>query len=104
MHTVGILEDALSLARRLNYQIRLEWLGGRGGGCCEFGGKKWLFVDLAQTSAEQLELVLDTLRADPALAELRCSPALASHLRSRRAARTETSVPSVAELNAPIRS
>jgi hypothetical protein len=40
-------------------------LGGSGGGACEFGGRKWLFVDLALTVDEQLDQIGRVLRADP---------------------------------------
>lgn len=71
MHTVELRELALALARRLGYQIREEWLGECGGGACEFGGRKWLFLDLSLSTLEQLEQLLAALRADPQLATVR---------------------------------
>src|SRR5262245_13211882 len=47
MRTVELLEQAISTSQELGYRIRYEWLGGSGGGACEFAGRKWLFVDLA---------------------------------------------------------
>ena len=47
MHTVELLEQACAIAEQLGYQTRQEWLGGTGGGTCEFGGRKWIFIDLA---------------------------------------------------------
>ena len=70
MHTVEMLEQALALARRAGYQVRQEWLGGRGGGGCEFNGQKWIFLDLALGPDDQLESVLDALRHEPAVASL----------------------------------
>jgi hypothetical protein len=70
MHTVEMLEQALALARRAGYQVRQEWLGGRGGGGCEFNGQKWIFLDLALGLDDQLESVLDALRHEPAVASL----------------------------------
>jgi hypothetical protein len=61
MHTVERLERALAQARREGFQIRQEWLE-TGGGVCEFQGKRWLFVDLAQTAIEQLAQVREALR------------------------------------------
>ncbi|HHM12755.1 MAG TPA: hypothetical protein ENJ16_04320 [Planctomycetaceae bacterium] len=88
MQTVELLQEARWVAERLGYQIREENLGGVGGGACEFGGRKWLFVDLAQTAPEQLEAVTATLRDDPSTSALQSqlSPQLAWHLGLRRAA------------------
>ena len=65
MHTVELLEQACAIAEQLGYQTRQEWLGGTGGGACEFGGRKWIFIDLALSVFEQLEQVTDALRQDP---------------------------------------
>ncbi len=88
MQTVELLYEARQVAERLGYQIREENLGGVGGGACEFGGRKWLFIDLAQGPPEQLEALVATLREDPATASLleQVSPQLAWHLGWRRAA------------------
>ena len=86
MHTVIVFQDALAAARRLGYRIRQEWLAEVGGGPCEFGGQRWLFIDLSQTAAEQLEEVLHVLRTDPASSSLDLSPVLRRLCESRRAA------------------
>jgi len=65
MHTVEILEHGLNLASRLGYQIRQEDLNGSGGGGCVIRGKKIFFLDLALGPADQLDLVIETLRHDP---------------------------------------
>lgn len=65
MHTVEMLEHALRAARKAGYQLREEWLGGTGGGACILRGKKQLFLDLAQSPAEQLAHALDALRGEP---------------------------------------
>ncbi|ADB17539.1 hypothetical protein Psta_2874 [Pirellula staleyi DSM 6068] len=67
MHTVELLERAIALAERMGYTVRHEWLGGAGGGMCEFGGRRYLFLDQALTMVEQLELVTSTLQNDPTL-------------------------------------
>lgn len=67
MHTIDMLEQVLKVAEELGYVVRLEWLGGAGGGICEFSGRRWLFVDLALNAIEQLDQVTDALRADPAI-------------------------------------
>ena len=67
MHTVELREQALAVAEKLGYHVREEWLGGNGGGPCEFAGRKWIFVDLALSAVEQLEQIAEALRSDPAL-------------------------------------
>jgi hypothetical protein len=67
MHTVELLKETLETAERLGYHIRQEWLGGTGGGACQFSGRRWIFVDLALNAVEQLEQVREALQDDPAL-------------------------------------
>ena len=67
MHTVELLERLKSLAEEAGYTIRHEWLGGSGGGKCEFAGRKWIFVDLALSVVEQLDQVAAALKDDPAV-------------------------------------
>lgn len=86
MHTVEMMEQLLNTATRLGYRIRHEWLGGSGGGMCEFGGRKWLFVDLALSTTEQLEQVVEALRTDPAIHVVELSPAQRRALDLPRAA------------------
>lgn len=86
MHTVELLEQSLAVAQRLGYSIRQEWLGGVGGGACEFGGKKWLFVDLSLNALEQLAQVTESLQDEPGLASLPLPKAVAATLLKNRAA------------------
>ena len=67
MHTFELLHQATEIARTMGYEIREEWLGGAGGGSCEFGGKKWIFLDIAHNPLEQLEKVADVICQDPAI-------------------------------------
>jgi hypothetical protein len=67
MHTVELLHQAMELARTMGYEIREEWLGETGGGSCEFGGKRWIFLDLGHNPLERLEKVTDVLCQDPAI-------------------------------------
>lgn len=76
MHTVEMLERLLALASQMGYVIRQEWLGGSGGGECQFGGRRYIFVDLALSVVEQLEQVATVLRNDPTLPLTRPAPAL----------------------------
>lgn len=86
MHSLELLEQALDAARSLGYDIRQEYLGGVGGGACEFGGKKWIFVDLALPVGEQLDEVIQALCEDPAMPSLNVRGNLANLLGLRRAA------------------
>jgi hypothetical protein len=86
MRTVELMEQLLAVADRLGYRVRHEWLGGTGGGACEFAGRKWIFVDLALNTYEQLEQVASALKADPAVHLLELSSAVARQLDLRRAA------------------
>ena len=86
MHTVEILAEALRVTKRLGYRIREEWLGGAGGGGCEFRGRKYFFLDLALGPAEQLDQVLDTLRRDPAALSLPMPDMLRELLQVRKTA------------------
>ena len=86
MHTIELLEECLAAAQRLGYQVRHEWLGGIGGGGCEFAGRRWLFVDLGLSAAEQLEQAATALRGDARLPAERLSLPLARLLAPRRAA------------------
>ena len=86
MRTVELLELSISTAQELGYRIRHEWLGGGGGGACEFGGRKWLFVDLALNADEQFEQVCRVLRADPGIYLVDMAPSLRWILDGRRAA------------------
>jgi hypothetical protein len=65
MHTVELVKEAIALARRAGYRIRQEALGGAMGGGCEFGGQKWIFLDISLGPGDQLEQVLESLRHDP---------------------------------------
>ena len=86
MHTVELLEQCCEVARQLGYQIRHEWLGGSGGGACEFGGRKWIFVDLALNADEQLVQVTAVLQQEPGLHLCHLSGALSRHLGLKRTA------------------
>ncbi len=86
MHTVELLEHALDLAGRLGYQIRHEWLGGIGGGGCELGGRKVLFLDLALAPIDQLDQVVETLRREPDAAGLPVPHQLSDMLAVRKSA------------------
>jgi hypothetical protein len=80
MHTVDQLENVMAVAEALGYRVRQEWLDGSGGGVCEIAGKKTMFVDLALSTAEQLDQAIDDIREDPAIHTLQISPIIADLL------------------------
>jgi hypothetical protein len=86
MHTVEMRERMIRLAEELGYQVRQEWLGGAGGGVCEFGGRRHIFVDLALSAVEQLEQLAGALQQDPAIYSLPVPAPLKPLLGMRRAA------------------
>jgi hypothetical protein len=88
MHTVELLDQAIDSARRLGFQVRLEWLGGSGGGSCELRGEKWIFIDLALNVDEQLATVLAALgqEADENVLPLPIQPSLQRLLQRRKSA------------------
>jgi len=86
MHTVELLEEALALAHRCGFVVRQDWLAGVSAGACEFQGRRWLFVDLAQSPREQLEQVLSALEELPHLAQAGVTPQLQTLLKLRKAA------------------
>ena len=86
MHTVELLEQSLELAEHMGYKIRQEWLGGSGGGACEFSGQKWIFVDLALNAVEQLDQVSSALRDDPGIYLVSLNPDLRRLLGVRQSA------------------
>ena len=86
MHTVEMLERLKELAESAGYTVRHEWLGGAGGGACQFAGRKWIFVDLSIPVVEQLDQVAAALKGDPAVGSLATPAPLQHFLGLRRAA------------------
>ena len=67
MSTIERIDQLIEIAQQLGYRIRHDYFGGTGGGKCEFGGQKWLFIDLALTSVEQLDQLQAALADEPLL-------------------------------------
>lgn len=57
------LRKRLADARRAGFRIRTEWLCGETTGWCEFGGSRWIFVDLSLSLAEQLAQLEEALQS-----------------------------------------
>jgi len=86
MPTVVKLEQMIAIAERAGYTVRMEWLGGTGGGACEFAGRKWIFIDLALSVVEQLEQVTAALNGDSAAIAATAPATRRQQLAERRAA------------------
>jgi hypothetical protein len=86
MHTVEMLERLKELAADAGYTVRHEWLGGVGGGACQFAGRKWIFVDLSLSVVEQLDQVAAALRDDGSIGSLQAPASIRSYLDLQRAA------------------
>lgn len=56
-NVVERLRRTIREARALGFDIRQEVLGAHRPAWCEFGGKKWLFLDVAQSAREQIETI-----------------------------------------------
>lgn len=67
MRIIEQLERLTKLAEAMGYEVRYENLGGVGGGRCEYGRRRCLFIDLSLNSLEQLEQVRAALASDPSL-------------------------------------
>ena len=86
MHTVELMEQGIAALESLGYGVREEYLGGAGGGPCEIAGRPWVFIDLACSKSEQLEQILNSLKADQGTYSLELPAELVSVLGIRRAA------------------
>ena len=86
MHTVELMEQAVGVARQLGYGVRQEWLGGCGGGACEIGGRKWIFLDISLTTSEQLDQLTLALQSDPGIFQVGLPSELAQLMSIRKSA------------------
>ena len=80
--TLGLLEEALQLARDVGYRVRQEPLGDLPGGPCVVGGRRTLLLNLESPAADRLTVLLRALAGDPAIAEQPVSRLLAARLQA----------------------
>lgn len=78
--TLGLLEEALQLARDVGHHVREEPLGDLPGGPCVIGGTPTIILNMERPAAERLAMLLDVLARDPAVAAQPVSSLLASRL------------------------
>ena len=63
--TLEQVESWLETASQLGYRVRYDHFGAGGGGVCEFGGQKWIFLDVTLSAFEHLELLEQAIPQDP---------------------------------------
>lgn len=80
--TIGLLEEALQLARDLGYRVREESLGDLPGGRCVVGGTRQVLLNVEHTVAERLDHLLRAIRDDARLSAEPMSRLLAERLRA----------------------
>ena len=66
--TIGLLHEAMQLARDLGYRVREEPLGDLPGGRCSIGGAEQVLLNIEQPASERLERLLRALAPDPRVA------------------------------------
>ena len=80
--TLGLLEEALHLAREVGHHVREEPLGDLPGGPCVVGGRRTVLLNLQSPAADRLAVLLGVLARDPSVADQPVSRLLAARLRS----------------------
>ncbi len=73
MSVVEQFEQLIEIAQQLGYRIRYDYFGGTGGGICEFGGTRWMLIDLGMSSVERLEKLQSELAEEPLMGSLSLS-------------------------------
>ena len=80
--TLGLLEEALHLARDVGHHVREEPLGDLPGGPCVIGGRRTILLNLERSAADRLAVLVGVLARDPAVAGQPLSRLLADRLES----------------------
>lgn len=70
------LDEVLEVFARLEVEVRIERLGGQGGGLCQLRGKRILVVDLDADVATRLERVAGALALVPEIEAVFLPPAV----------------------------
>lgn len=86
MHHVELLEQALTVARKLGFLVREEYVGDIDGGSCVVRGQKMLFLDPQLSIPDRLVIVCEALAAEEQLDRSNLPDELAQRLIVRRAA------------------
>ena len=80
--TLGLLEEALQLARDIGYVVREEPLGDLPGGPCVVGGQRTILLNLQSPAVDRLSVLLAVLARDPATVNQPVSRLLAGRLQA----------------------
>ena len=80
--TLGLLEEALQLAREVGHDVREEPLGDLAGGPCVVGGRRTILLNLQSPAADRLSVLLGVLARDPAVANQPVSRLLTARLQA----------------------
>ena len=83
-NTLGLLEEAMQLARDLGYRVREEALGELPGGMCIVAGVRQILLNADLSAADRLAALVEVLAADPAVAQEPVSRPLETRLRGAR--------------------
>ena len=78
------LDEILELFGRLGIEVRMERLGGAGGGLCKVRGGRVLFVDAEADLATTMERCLKALADLPEVESFYLPPSLREGLERRR--------------------
>jgi hypothetical protein len=70
------LDELFDLCGRLGIEVRMENLGGEGGGLCTIRGKRVLFVDVSADTATRAQRCLAALAGLPELDGVYLTPVL----------------------------
>jgi hypothetical protein len=80
--TLGLLEEAVQLARDLGYVVREEPLGDLPGGKCSIGGTTHVILNIEQSVAARLDRLLLAIQGDPRVDDEPKSRLLARRLKA----------------------
>ena len=78
------LDEILELFGRLGIEVRIERLGGEGGGLCTVRGHRVLFVDADADVATRVERCLSGLAGVPEVDSVYLPPSLREEVERRR--------------------
>ncbi len=81
----GQLDAVIGLCGRLDIEVRLEHLGGGGGGLCTLRGRRVLFMDLDADAATRLDGCLAALATVPEVDSMYVAPRLREGIEKKRA-------------------
>lgn len=82
--TLGLLAEARQLASDLGYEVREEPLGELPGGSCIVAGKRRILLNMEQSPAEHVDVLVRALAADAAVATVPTSRLLGQRLAAAR--------------------